>query len=229
MEKCAVIIVAAGSSRRAGFDKLMAPLGGQPVLLRTVEAFAACPAVCEIILVTSAERFRIIESALRQFSPLPVRRVEGGQERQFSVAAGLSALSTGAEWVAVHDGARPLITPGQIGLCLEAAAAAGAAASAHPVVETLKRRDEDGYSGEGVDREGLWAMETPQVFFRPLLTEAYSKVLADGCIVTDEVSAMEYCGYKTMLVENLSPNPKITRADDLALAEAIFQGRLRQE
>lgn len=227
MEKCAVIIVAAGSSKRAGFDKLMAPLGGQPVLLRTVEAFAGCPAICEIVLVTPEERFRVIEPLIKQFSPLPIHRVDGGKERQFSVAAGLSALTTGAEWVAVHDGARPLITAGQISLCLEAAAATGAASSAHPIVETLKRRDEDGYSGEAIDREGLWAMETPQVFFRRMLTEAYSKVLEDGCIVTDEVSAMEYSGYRTMLVENASPNPKITRAGDLALAEAIYQSRQR--
>lgn len=225
MEKCAVIIVAAGSSRRAGFDKLMAPLGGAPVLQRTVEAFSCCEEVAEIVLVAPEERFSLVEKGLVTPPAFPFHRVDGGAERHFSVAAGIAALKTNAQWIAVHDGARPLISREQIRKCLSAAIEAGAASSAHPVVETLKRIDAEGYSGEAVDREGLWAMETPQIFFRPLLTEAYEKVLSAGQLVTDEVSALEFSGYKTVLVENETPNPKITRAGDLPLAEAIYQSR----
>lgn len=227
MEQCAVIIVAAGSSRRAGFDKLMAPLCGAPVLQRTVEAFAACPEVSEIILVTPRERFEALGNLPSQLAPLPILQVEGGSERHFSVAAGLAKIAPHTQWVAVHDGARPLIAPEQVKLCLDAAMAHGAASSAHPIVETLKKIDTDGFSGAPIDREGLWAMETPQIFFRPLITEAYEKVLSEGLLVTDEVSAMEQIGYKTRLVENSTPNPKITRAGDMILVEAIYQSRIK--
>lgn len=217
---CSAIIVAAGSSRRAGFDKLMADLKGKPVLRRTLEAFASCPEINEIIVVSPAERY---ESLMAYGElPLPVRRVEGGSERHFSVSAGLNTLSPEAEWVAIHDGARPLIAPRQIKKCLEAARETGAATSAHPIVETLKRADANGYSGESVDRENLWAMETPQIFSRELICHAYEQVLQAGHLVTDEVSALEYCGHKTRLVKNETPNPKITYPEDILLAECLI-------
>lgn len=220
MVSCSAVIVAAGSSRRAGFDKLMADLKGKPVLRRSLEAFASCPEVSEIIVVAPEERFETVMSygAL----PLSVRRVEGGSERHFSVAAGLKAVSPQSEWVAIHDGARPLIRPEQIKKCLEAAVRTGAATSAHPLVETIKRADGDGYSGESVDREDLWAMETPQIFFRALIEEAYETVLKEGRLVTDEVSALEHLGYKTQLVNNDTPNLKITHPGDMFLAERLL-------
>ena len=136
---CAVI-VAAGSSRRAGFDKLAAPLAGVPVLRRSVDAFVA--AGCAAVVVVCPES-RWLEVGLADaVFPIPVLRVDGGAERQNSVEAGLNALPQGTRYVAVHDGARPLITPQGICACLAAAQQTGAAACAHPIVDTLKRADE---------------------------------------------------------------------------------------
>lgn len=219
---CSVIIVAAGASRRIGFDKLMAPLDKKPVLRWTIEAFACCPEVEEVILVTSPERFIAVTEPYKKL-PFLVKRVDGGSERHFSVAAGLKALSSSCAWVAVHDGARPLISPQQFQRCLHTAQQTGAAASAKPVVDTLKRIDKQGFSGESVDRDNLWAMETPQIFSRTLINTAYHTVLEQGLLVTDEVSALEHIGHKTRLVANDSPNIKITHAGDLALIAKLLK------
>lgn len=219
---CAVI-VAAGSSRRAGFDKLAAPLAGVPVLCRSMQAFveAGCAAV---VVVCPAERWQAVGLAEASY-PVPVLRVDGGAERQDSVAAGLAALPEGTRWVAVHDGARPLISPEGISACLAAAAETGAAACAHPVVDTLKRVDANGLSlPEKVSRDYLWGMETPQIFDINLLQQAYTCVKEQGVVVTDEVSAMETLGIPTRLVQ-VGPNLKITLPGDLELAELIFNHR----
>ena len=219
---CAVI-VAAGSSRRAGFDKLAAPLAGLPVLCRSVQAFVAagCSAV---VVVCPQERWETVGLAAATY-PVPVLRVDGGAERQDSVAAGLAALPAGTRWVAVHDGARPLITPQGIQACLAAAAQTGAAACAHPVVDTLKRADAAGLSlPEKVSRDCLWGMETPQIFDIELLRRAYACVKEQGLVVTDEVSAMETLGISTRLVSG-GANLKITLPGDLELAELIFTHR----
>ena len=219
---CAVI-VAAGSSRRAGFDKLAAPLDGVPVLRRSVDAFVAagCGAV---VVVCPAERWEQTGLAAARF-PVPVVRVDGGAERQDSVAAGLAALPPGTELVAVHDGARPLVTPAGIRRCADAAAATGAAACAHPVVDTLKRADAAARSlPEVVSRDNLWGMETPQVFRLSLLRQAYAAVQERGLVVTDEVSAVEVLGVQTALVQ-VGANMKITLPGDLELAELIWKHR----
>lgn len=219
----AAVIVAAGSSRRAGFDKLAAPLAGLPVLRRSVDAFVAAGA-STVIVVCPESRWTETGLADAEF-PVPVMRVDGGQERQDSVFAGLAALPAGLEFVAVHDGARPLITPEGIRKCLTAAQKTGAAACAHPVVDTLKRANAEGYATtEKVSRDNLWGMETPQIFFIPLLREAYETVKAQGLTVTDEVSAVEVLGTPTSLVQ-AGPNLKITLPGDLELAELIFSTR----
>lgn len=219
----AAVIVAAGNSRRAGFDKLAAPLAGLPVLRRSVDAFVAAGA-STVIVVCPENRWTETGLADEAF-PVPVTRVDGGRERQDSVFAGLAALPAGLEFVAVHDGARPLITPEGIEKCLAAAQKTGAAACAHPVVDTLKRANAEGYAQtEKVSRENLWGMETPQIFFIPLLREAYETVKAQGLMVTDEVSAVEVLGTPTALVQ-VGPNLKITLPGDLELAELIFQSR----
>lgn len=214
------VIVAAGSSRRAGFDKLAAPLAGVPVLCRCVQAFARAGAAC-MVLVCPQERWH----ALRPWefaAGVQLLRVDGGELRQHSVCAGLAALPAEVEWVAVHDAARPLITPRGIALCLAAAQQGGAAACAHPVVDTLKRVDAAGLTtAEPVSRERLWAMETPQVFRADLLRRAYAQVEAECALVTDEVSAVERLGVPTAPVQ-VGPNMKITLPGDLELAELLF-------
>lgn len=217
------IIVAAGSSRRAGFDKLAAPLSGKPVLCRSIDAFAA--AGCDaLVIVCPEERWQAVGLAAATY-PLPVFRVDGGAERQDSVACGLAALPATTRYVAVHDGARPLISPAGIRACYEAARQSGAAACAHPIVDTLKRADANGCTlPEKVSREHLWGMETPQVFDVGLLRRAYARVAEMGLVVTDEVSAMETIGIPTHLVQ-VGANPKITLPGDLELAELIWQHR----
>lgn len=219
---CAVI-VAAGSSRRAGFDKLAAPLAGVPVLRRSVDAFVAAGAAA-VVVVCPQSRWEETGLAAATF-PVPVSRVDGGAERQDSVAAGLAALPGGTRMVAVHDGARPLITPEGIRACLAAAGECGAAACAHPVVDTLKRADAQGLSlPEKVSRDCLWGMETPQIFRLELLQRAYVQVKEKGLVVTDEVSAVEALGIPTRLVQG-SVNMKITLPGDLELAELIWKHR----
>lgn len=217
------IIVAAGSGSRMGFDKLLAKLRGEPVILHTLKAFQACAEIDEIIVVASPDRTDVIRrlaceaefNKLRAFVP-------GGAERHLSVWAGLLTLHADADFVAVHDGARPLIQPSQITRCLSRARETGAAASARPVSETLKRADAEGRVCGGVERTGLWIMETPQVFEREILIRAYEAVLRDHLAVTDEVSALGHIGHDVWLVDNATPNPKITWPPDLALAERLL-------
>ncbi|MES2705975.1 MAG: 2-C-methyl-D-erythritol 4-phosphate cytidylyltransferase [Verrucomicrobiota bacterium] len=217
------IIVAAGTATRMGFDKLLARLGDAPVILHTLRAFQACPDIDAILVVAAPERAEVIErladdeglTKLRGFIP-------GGASRQLSVQAGLEALPDDCELVAVHDGARPLIHPQQISRCVIRARETGAAACARALVETLKRADAGGRVTGGVEREGLWIMETPQVFSRKLLTEAYAAVLRGGAVVTDEVSAVERAGHPVWLVANPAPNLKITWPEDLATAERLL-------
>ncbi len=202
-----------------GFDKLASPLGGVPVLRRTLEAFLAAESITEVVIVCPEERWELLGGNFTK----PVTRVDGGAGRQDSVAAGLAALSAGAELVAVHDGARPLVSPADIDRCVAAADKHRAAALARRVTETLKRSDADDFSAEAVSREQLWFMETPQVFEIPLLLAAYQAVAEWELAVTDEVSALEAIGVRVKFVESRHPNLKITTPADLALAEALLQ------
>ncbi|MES2469847.1 MAG: 2-C-methyl-D-erythritol 4-phosphate cytidylyltransferase [Verrucomicrobiota bacterium] len=217
------IIVAAGSGTRMGFDKLLASLGGAPVILHTLRAFQTCPEVDEIVVVASPDRQEVIQRLADDAGLTKLRAfVPGGAERHLSVWAGIQAVAAECDYVAVHDGARPLIHPSQISRCLAKARETGAAASARPVSETLKRADGSGRVCGSVDRAGLWIMETPQVFARPLLIDAYEAVLREGVLVTDEVSALERLGHPVWLVDNPTPNPKITWPPDLAVAERLL-------
>jgi 2-C-methyl-D-erythritol 4-phosphate cytidylyltransferase len=218
----AALIVAAGSSTRMGFDKLLAPLAGAPVILHTLRAFENCPDISGIWVVSGGGR----EPTLRELtSGLTKLRgfVPGGAERHLSVWNGLQALPPECTLVAVHDGARPLITPAQISSCTACAAEHGAAASARRITETVKRAAADGIVIGSVDREGLWIMETPQVFQLPLLRSAYQAVIRRGALVTDEVSAVQDSGHAVHLVENHSSNPKITLPGDLETAAALLK------
>ncbi len=217
---CSAILVAAGSSRRMGFDKLASPLAGVPVLRRTLDAFLAAESIAEVVVVCPADRWELLAGG--PFSK-PVTRVDGGVDRQDSVAAGLAALSEKSGLVAVHDGARPLVSPEDIDRCVTAATEHRAATLARRVTETLKRSDTADFSAEPVSRENLWFMETPQVFEIPLLREAYQSVSSRGLAVTDEVSVLESIGVRVKFVESRHPNLKITTPADLALAEALLR------
>ncbi len=219
--KVSAIIVAGGASRRMGFDKLAAEIAGQSVLTRSLAAFQTCDAIDEIVLVGSI-------SPLSENPPAKLRTtVPGGAERHLSVAAGLDAISTDATHIAVHDGARPLVTPEAITRCIDAANQHGAASLAHRITDTLKRAKETigdvlPTVTDSVSRENLWAMETPQIFAAHLLREAYQHILSGDNHVTDEVSAIEAIGHPVILVENRQPNPKVTFPSDIPLCEALL-------
>ena len=221
-----VIIVAAGSSQRMGFDKLLALLGDRPVLAHTIDAFERTLSVDEIILVARAERVEEFEELVRQHVFKKVRCViEGGEQRHDSVRAGLERVSEYASHVAVHDAARPLVIPEQVERVFELARLHGGAALAEPITNTLKRADENRFVTGGVHRENLYAMQTPQIFERSLLDKAYAAVAASNLSVTDEVSAVEKIGAKIVLLPNEEWNVKITYPRDLLLAQAVLARR----
>jgi 2-C-methyl-D-erythritol 4-phosphate cytidylyltransferase len=207
-----------------GFDKLTALLAKQPVLVRTVERFANCPDIDEIVVVAHSERVESFRSMLEDAGVSKVTRiVSGGAERHLSVWAGVQAADHNASLIAVHDGARPLIRPESISLVMQRAAICGAVALAAPVVETLKRADVNHRVVGSVDRVGLWSMQTPQVFRRDWLATAYKQVLARGESVTDEVSAVQAAGFSVELLTNGGWNTKITYPEDLDLAQVLYQ------
>jgi len=205
-----VIIVAAGNSRRMGYDKLLAPLNDRPVLAHSVETFLQHPDVSEVILVSTPERLAKITISNDKLKLTP-----GGKDRHNSVSNGIAKVSQLSDFIAVHDGARPYISLEQISRTLEAAKQHQAAASATRITDTVKRSNHENLAIESVCREHLWAMETPQIFNAELLKKAYSHVEKSGSLVTDEVSALELIGTPTYLVENHTPNTKITFPQDL--------------
>jgi 2-C-methyl-D-erythritol 4-phosphate cytidylyltransferase len=221
------IIVAAGSSQRMGFDKLFALLGDKPVIAHTLQAFESAGCVDEIILVGRADRLAELRELIGRAASKKVRHIiSGGVHRQDSVQAGLNLLGPATRYVAVHDAARPLITGEQIARVLAGCRIHGAAALGEPITDTLKRADAECFVCGGVDRAGLYAMQTPQIFARDLLVEAYKTVTAKKLSITDEVSAVEQVGAKVLLVPNDEFNLKITYPRDLELAQVFLKRRL---
>jgi 2-C-methyl-D-erythritol 4-phosphate cytidylyltransferase len=225
------ILVAAGSSRRMGFDKLFTPLAGHPVLWYSLRAFHDTPAVEKIFVVTKEDRMDDVEKLVSGGKFAKVSRiVSGGEERHISVWNGLQVLQDeGADYVVIHDGARPLTTPRLIEACLEMAEEHGAACCASPIPDTVKRASIDQMVKESVERTGLWAMQTPQVFNTSLILQAYAQLMARHEMVTDEVSAVQKLGKKIALLKNEDWNFKITFPHDLELAEHVLELRDRKK
>ena len=223
---CAAVVVAAGSARRMeGIDKILTPLGDLPVLVHTLYAFQDCPVVGEVVVVTREDLLVEISRICKDFALDKVRKViVGGKERIHSVQAGLREVDPEAELIAIHDGARPLVTPQVIEAAVSAAARSGAAAPAIPVIDTIKRW-EDGLGVETVDRSTLRAVQTPQVFEAGLIRAATQKALEDGELLTDDCGAVERLGKKVTLTEGSRENIKITTPLDLVLGEAILTAR----
>ena len=220
------IIVAAGSSRRMGFNKLFATIAGKPVIAHAIQAFERSRSVTEIIIVARKDQHDEIRELARAKSFKKVRSIiAGGEHRQDSVRAGLDRLDDEAKYVAVHDAARPLVTSEQIEDVYAQCRVHGAAALAEPINDTPKRANVDLIITASVDRHQLYAMQTPQIFERGLIEEAYRAVYAGNVSVTDEVSAVERLGSKVVLVLNEDFNFKITYPRDLALAEFVLKQR----
>jgi 2-C-methyl-D-erythritol 4-phosphate cytidylyltransferase len=216
----AAILVAAGSSARMGFDKLMAPLCGCSVLEWSLRAFQECPAIDRAVLVCPTLRISEL-TALAAAFPKFRDIVAGGAERSASVLHGLQALASNPpDFVAVHDAARPLVTPALIEKVLAAAESHRAASAAHPVTDSLHRADATGVLAETIPRANLFAMQTPQAARHDLLLAALE---AHHAGATDEVSALIANGIHPVPVLHGEPNFKITFPSDLALAGFFLQ------
>ena len=222
LKSCGAVIVAAGSaSRMGGIDKVMANLGGEPMIVRTVRAFQTCDAIASIVIVTREDLIRPISGLCRDMNKV-VAVVAGGSSRQESVYLGLNALPTGTKLAAVHDGARPFISWQVIDRVVRAAGTYGAAAPAIPVKDTIKVVA-GGLVKETPDRASLQAVQTPQVFDFDLLRGALKKAEADGASVTDDCSAVERTGMKVKIVEGDERNIKVTTPMDLKIAELLLE------
>lgn len=222
LKKCGAVIVAAGSaSRMGGIDKVMAPLGGEPMILRTVRTFQNCSAIKEIVIVTREDLILPITELCGGFDKVRAV-VRGGDSRQASVKLGLSAFTDKMELVAVHDGARPLVSEAVIDRTVRAAHTYGGAAPVVSVKDTIKVF-EGGFIASTPDRETLRAVQTPQVFDLDLLRGALEKADKDGAAVTDDCSAVERLGLKIRLVEGEERNLKVTTPMDLKIAEMLLE------
>ena len=222
LKKCGAVIVAAGTaSRMGGIDKVMAPLQGEPMIARTVRTFQNCDAISEIVIVTREDLIVPITNLCREM-PKVKAVVRGGKSRQESVGLGLNTLSNKVKLVAVHDGARPLITWEVIDRAVRAANSYGAAAPAIPVKDTIKVV-EGRVVKNTPDRSTLFAVQTPQVFDFDLLRGALKKAEADGAAVTDDCSAVELMGMSVKIVEGDEHNIKVTTPMDLKIAEMLLE------
>ena len=225
---CSVIVVAAGSARRMeGIDKILTKLGELPVLVHTLYAFQDCPMVSEIVVVTREDLVLTIGDLCKQFGMTKVKHiVTGGKERIHSVQAGLSQVRTDADIIAIHDGARPLLSQTVLTEVLTKAQITGAAAPALPMIDTIKRA-EDGIALETVDRTTLFAVQTPQVFDAGLIRAAIHKAIQDDVVLTDDCAAVERMGMKVSLTTGSRENLKLTTPFDLIVAEGILEARGR--
>lgn len=222
--RASAVIVAAGSSRRMqGVDKICVQLGGSPVILRSIAAFEASAFIDEIIVVTREELIPVVGRLCADYGMKKVRCiVKGGDNRAESVQRGLMHISRDAELAAIHDGARPLVTPEIIERTVTLAAETGAAIPAVPVKDTIKRVV-DGIICATPQRSELFAAQTPQVFKADVLKAALAKVTEQQLEITDDASAVELLGMSVSIAAGDECNIKITTQADLILAEAILE------
>lgn len=219
----AVIAAAGSSSRMGGRDKLGEPLDGIPVILRTLAAVEAVPEIREIVVVTREDRVEEYRRLLGQCSRLRAV-VPGGSTRQESVRNGVRALSPDCTLAAIHDGARPLVTPEVFARCIEAARSCGAATAAVPVKDTIKLADEVGRVLDTPDRSRLWAVQTPQIFDRERYLRAAEEAERRGLSCTDDCQLFEAMGWEVQLVMGNYRNLKLTTPEDFLAAGAYLEG-----
>lgn len=226
--RLSVIVVAAGtgSRMRTTEHKQFLKLRGVPVLAITLNCFEKHPLVDEIVLVTHPKETQRVKAEIvdamgfKKISWL----VPGGKTRTDSVKAGLAVVSDHATHVAVHDGARPLVTLKLLDKVFSLAMKSGAAIPVAGVIDTIKRRDDSGLIVATLPRNCLWAAQTPQVFRRDWIVSAYEK-LPDDTAPTDDAAVLEAAGYPVYTVEGSRENIKITEPADLLQAEMILAGR----
>jgi len=224
--KCSAVIVAAGSSQRMGSDKIMAELCGMPVLLRTLKAFECSECVDEIIVVTRMPKLQEVADLCKKNGISKVSQVvSGGMTRMESALAGVSVVKKDCNLIAVHDGARPLVTTELIRAVTYAAKDNIAAVPVVKSVDTLKALDEKGFVIGTVDRETTLRVQTPQIFAADILKGALTNAVTKGLTLTDDASAVEAMGVKAITVPGDDDNIKLTSPRDMLIAELILKER----
>lgn len=220
MASVSVILPAAGASTRFGglTSKIVQPLGGEPVFVRSIRLFSRRDDVTQVLLVVADDQR---DDLLSRYGDLlaaeNVTLVSGGGDRSASVRNALAVVDSAVKWVCVHDAVRPCISQERIDAVFNAAAECGAAILAWPIHGTIKRAGEDDTIAETIDRTALWQAQTPQVFRKDWLTAAYDS----GRSATDDAALIEQMGHRVRLVPGDPRNIKITTPADLALAEAV--------
>ena len=224
MSGVSIVIVAAGRGSRMGQgDKLFMEVAGLPLVGHTWRRFDRFAGTAEIVIVTRGESRSLFENLAKRIAAAkPWCIVEGGAERQDSVWNGVNATDEASAVVAIQDGARPCTPLGSLGQAIEAAREMGAAVLAKRVSDTLKRGDGQAQILGTVDRENLWAVQTPQVFRREVILAALAKVRDEGLAITDDTAACEALGQAVKLIECDRPNPKATTPDDLPFIESLL-------
>ena len=225
---CTAVVVAAGSSERMGQDKMFMEIGKIPVLARAIQPLENCPAIDEIIVVTRSESLEAVSTLCRNYRFRKITKViAGGATRTESALAGVSQASKKARIIAIHDGARPLVTPEIIEQTVREAQFSKAAAPAVPVKDTVRiLREGDVY--ETPDREDIFAMQTPQAFDADLIKAALTAAVKDGKSYTDDCAAVESLGVAVRLTAGSEENLKVTTQEDLLLAGLIAEKRRKK-
>ncbi|MGI6553847.1 MAG: 2-C-methyl-D-erythritol 4-phosphate cytidylyltransferase [Bacillota bacterium] len=224
------VIAAGGSGSRMGMpvNKVYVPLNGLPLLCHTLLVFSNCPLINEIVVVVPQNEIDFCRKTI--IEPLgfckAVKITAGGKERQDSVRCGLRETSSNCDYVVVHDGARPLLTPAVLEAVLQEGFSWGAAVAAVPVKDTIKIADSQGFVIDTPERDKLWSVQTPQVFSKDILTAAHELAERRGVLGTDDAFLVEQMGHRVKIVPGEYENIKVTTPEDLDFAEAVL-GRRR--
>lgn len=220
---CSAVVAAAGGSTRMGFDKVLAEVGGRPVIVRCLQSFQQAPSVTEVVVVTREDLVPAIARLCQDFGLTKVTKViRGGESRTHSARLGTLECSRNASLIAIHDGARPFVSIQVIEDAIAQAAVNGAAAPAVPVKDTIKAA-RDGLVERTLDRSELYAVQTPQVFDGDLIRAALQKALDDGATLTDDCAAVERLGMKVVLIPGDERNIKLTTPTDLLIGEVLSE------
>ena len=218
----AVIVCAGNASRMGGINKILALLNEKPVIAFTMQAFQECADIAEIVIVTKEENFSQIKEIAEQYQIKKLTNiVEGGDTRQKSVLNGVKAVSEHSAYIAIHDGARPLVKPEHIAKVIQDARIFGGATLGVPVKDTIKTVD-DGLITDTPPRNALWATQTPQVFRKRIYIEAMDFALTHGLDFTDDCQLVEAIGGKVYMTKGDYTNMKLTTPEDLKIAEVLL-------
>jgi len=226
------IIAAAGQGKRMakGINKAFILLNNRPILAHTLDVFEACAGINDIIVVVGADDIQQTRTIINTYGYRKIKEVvPGGAERQHSIANALKEIPVNTQLVLIHDGARPLVTQKLVMEVLLASNETGAAIVAVPVKETIKIGNKEGFVLETPDRTNLWAVQTPQVFKRDIIEEAYRQAEQAAVVATDDAGLVERIGVKVRLIMGDYNNLKVTTPEDLVVAETIIRGRKQCE